>query len=150
MPNFDRYVPNAVETKTNLKYQFWGRATLDFSPTCSNTISDAVDVLNRMDDSWDFLDMNLANLIVSSCILGIEFIWMIIATCCFCTMREQVCGKVHTVFYSSFFLAFSIAILVMSSIELAGLKDRSDALLEWSAYADCVDTYMQINGYQVD
>ena len=93
--------------------------------------------------------MNLANLITSSCIMGIQFIWMIIVTCCFCKMRETQCNKVHAVIYSSLFLAMATAMVVMTSIEFAGLKSRSDSLLDWSKYADCVDSYMQINDYQV-
>ena len=46
MPNFARYVPNAEETKSALKYQFWGRTTLQYSPSCEKSIIDAVDVLD--------------------------------------------------------------------------------------------------------
>ena len=92
--------------------------------------------------------MNFANLIVSSCIMGVQFIWMILASCCFCRYRKTDCNKVHAVFYSSYFLAMAIAMVVLSSIELAGLKSRSDPLIDWSNYADCVDSYMQINDYQ--
>ena len=102
-----------------------------------------------MDDSWDFGGMNLANLIVSSCIMGVQFIWMIIASVCFCKMRKTICFKAHAVIYSSMFLAMATAMVVLASIELAGLKTRSDSLLDWSQYADCVDSYMQINDYQV-
>ena len=153
MPFFDKYVPDAVQTKQGLEYQFWGRTTLEFNPNCDKSISDAVGALDRMDDAWGhgLEGLNTAILIIASCFCGIQFIWMIISTICFLRMRQHICNKLHAIVYSSFFLAMAIAMFTLVSIlKWGGLQSRFLPLLEWSEYSDCVDSYMQINDYQVN
>lgn len=104
-----------------------------------------------MQDTSDFQDgLNMANYICAACYLGIELIWMIIATCCYCKNRDSLCQKMHAIIYSSFFMAFATANLIMLSITFSQLNQRNLSLNDWSGYAECVDTYMQVTDYQVD
>ena len=100
-----------------------------------------------MEDTWDYDGLNIVNLIIVSCFLGIQFIWMIFVTVCFCKMRDSMCNRIHNVVYSGWVFAMAIVAVVMTSVQFAGMHDRAGSLRKWSHYADCVDPYMQINDY---
>ena len=104
-----------------------------------------------MDNAWNGYaveGLNMAVLIVASCYLGVQFIWLTIGTCLFCKKRESACHKCHAIVMSISFFAMGISIVVMTSILLAGINSRVVPLSNWHAYAECVDEYMQINDYQ--
>ena len=45
MPSFRSYVVDPLHSKSALLYDLWGRPTLEFSPTCSRSIKEAVQIL---------------------------------------------------------------------------------------------------------
>ena len=151
LPYYSIYVPNAKQTKLGLQYNFLGRTTLKYSANCDYPIYDAYNVLESMNGAWgDSLEnVNMAILIMASCYFGIQFIWMICATCCFMKKRDKPVHEFNGIFMNSIFLVFALSVLICSSIVLGGFNSRVYPLKEWHDYADCVDEYMQINDYQV-
>ena len=143
MPYFSTYVPDAQDEKGVLFYDLWGRTTLTYSTSCSKSKTDAVNQLNKMSvrDVSGAESLNKAVWITAVSFAGTQLIWLIIQTLCYCKRdcRKHKYYKVNEVLYSGFFLAMSITLFTMVSINFARLMAKYNSLKGWADYSSCVD-----------
>ena len=82
MPHFFDELPNAVEQKSSLLYDLWGRPTLEYSPNCDKSIKDAIQVLDELDGLFDTESLNMTVWIMCASIAGCGLIYMLINCWC--------------------------------------------------------------------
>ena len=150
MPDFFYELPDAVEQKSRLFYDLWGRPTLEYSANCDKSIEDAIQVLDELDGLFDTEGLNMTVWILSASFAGCAFIYMLIN--CWCHVRvykgstgccaEKTCYRANMIIYSSLLFLIAILILVMESINYNNQTGKSNSIISWSEYSSCVDTYM--------
>ena len=63
--------------------------------------------------------------------------------------REASCFRIFSLVTSSFAALMAVAMITTCSYNSSFIDGRVNAFKGWSEYSDCVDSYMQVNSYQV-
>lgn len=106
MPLFKKYEPDAKTSKQALLYDFLGRPTLEYSPTCNKPIADAIDQLELMQElnsfEQDTTGTTTLVLALAAELFALGVIWQISSTICFssakcrkkciCHRQKKCCG----------------------------------------------------------
>lgn len=154
MPYFDKYVPDAQNTKESILYSLYGRPVLYFAANCENSIEKAIDLLEEIKegDYEKYNDMNLVCWICAMCFFGIKLIFMVFNLLCYANRgcEDRCCGRkccfhATKVIYASVALLFAISITVLTGITFGNNYDKYVNLNSWAGYSECVDDYMKID-----
>ena len=157
LPLFDRYVSNAaVQNKKTLLYDLWGRPTIEFYATCGKSINEAAQVLQKIEDFPDILNLVVAIWIVAFVFMSLALILYSLRMIFFCKNRCHynciyICGfgECNLVWPQVILFILNLVFFIIAVINFQQYNIRIPRLRDWLEYSPCVDTYMKINEYQM-
>lgn len=152
MHGFSNYFSeDEILLKKDLLYDLMGRPTIEFSPKCAKSISEAIeqlDLVEKLEDQ-DPEDLNFAIYITCWAFADAHLIYLIVNTICLCktTCRVKLCYRVNNLVYSCIFLVTSTSLWIMGLINMIMFLVKAATLKEWQEFSPCLDSYMAITDF---
>ena len=157
MPHEIDYQTNAKSAKENTYYYLYTRPTIEFVKnywTCEKPISEAIEVLQNLEQSSDLAFSSVAVLIFSCFMIIFFLIFHIIYGCNYgkngCVEDMPPHKLLFTLIRTFFLFLTSLATFSMVTQNLVSISAKYHSYANWQEFHPCLDLYTEANNREVN